>query len=139
MAFRFPSVEWAAAYKDAINASDYRVAGAGWTHGAVALLVQKRPELGLESDVGIWLELDRGSCREARVVDGLEASSAPFVISAEYDRWKQVIHKELEPIRGIMQRKLEIQGNITALVRHVQAAKELVECAARVPTQFLDE
>ena len=39
MGIPFPSEEWIAAYKDAINSNPaYKTAGADWTHGVVALV-----------------------------------------------------------------------------------------------------
>ncbi|MEK6606289.1 MAG: SCP2 sterol-binding domain-containing protein [Myxococcota bacterium] len=138
--FAFPSVEWVAAYKDALGASEaYRKAAAGWTHGAVALVTRADPAVGLAEDTAIWLDLDRGVCREARIASAAEAQQAPFCITGEYARWKQVLKKQLDPIQGMMQRKLELRGQMTIIVRFVLASKELVEAAQRVPTKFLDE
>lgn len=140
MSFTFPSPDWVAAYGDAINGSDsYREASVQWTHGAVALVVNAQPDLGVAQGVGIWLDLDRGACHAARVVTPEEAGGAPFVITGDYARWKQVIRKELGPIAGIMQRKLELKGSLPIVVRFVKSAEALVEAATRVPTRFLDE
>ncbi len=140
MAFTFPSPEWAQEFKQQVAASAaYRQAAATWTFGAVALVAKADPAIGLGSDVGIWLDIDRGSCNDVRVVDGAEAAKAPFVITGEYARWKSVIRKELDPIKGMMQKKLELKGQMTIIVKYVNASKELVEAATRVPTQFLDE
>jgi putative sterol carrier protein len=136
----FPTAQWVAAYGEAINASEgYRAASLEWTHGAVALVVNARPEIGLPEPVGIWLDLDRGACRAARLVSPAEADQAAFVLRGDYERWKQVIRKELGPIAGIMQRKLELKGSLPIVVRFVRSAEELVEAATRVPTRFLDE
>jgi putative sterol carrier protein len=136
----FPSPEWVSAYGAAINASDaYRAASLEWTHGAVALVVNAQPEIGIKEAIGIWLELDRGTCREARIVSVGEADQAPFVIAGDYAHWKRVIRKELGPIAGIMQRKLSLKGSLPVVVRFVKSAEQLVEAATRVPTKFLDE
>jgi len=136
----FPSPEWVAAYRDAVNASEaYRKAGAAWTHGAVALIVKADETIGLPDPIGIWLDLHQGVCRDARQVSPQEAGLAPFCITGEYLRWKQVLRGELEPISGMMQRKLEVKGQMTTIVRFVEAAKELVHAAGRVPTCFLGE
>jgi putative sterol carrier protein len=140
MSNAFPSPEWAAAFKQVLDQSTaYRAAGRDWTHGPVALVVKADPALGIPDDVGLWLDLERGVCREARVVDRAEAEKAPFCISGEYSRWKAVIKKELDPIKGMMQKKLELKGQMTIIVKYVNASKELVEAATRVPTKFLDE
>ncbi|PYP70456.1 MAG: Fis family transcriptional regulator [Gemmatimonadetes bacterium] len=136
----FPSAEWVSAYGTAINASAaYRAASAEWTHGPVALVVNPQPEIGIGEPFGIWLDLDRGSCRGARVVSQGEAENAAFVITGDYGRWKQVIRKELGPIAGIMQRKLTLKGSLPIVVRFVKSAEELVQAATQVPTRFLDE
>ncbi len=89
MTLPFPSPEWVAAYVTAINASGaYRQAATGWTHGPVALVVNARPEIGLADAVGIWLDLERGECRAAKMVSLEEAKQAPFVLSSDYARWK---------------------------------------------------
>ena len=140
MTFAFPSAEWVGALETAINTSEeYRAASVEWTHGAVALIVNPRPEIGIPEAMGIWLDLDRGVCRGARLVSPAEAGRAPFVLTADYGRWKQVIRKELGPIAGIMQRKIALEGSLPIVVRFIKSAEALVDAATRVPTRFLDE
>jgi putative sterol carrier protein len=140
MGHRFPSDEWAQAFRAEVNKSAvYRQAAAAWTFGPVALVVRKDPAIGLADDTAMWLDLDRGECKAARVVGSAEAAKAPFCITGEYARWKSVMKRELDPIKGMMQKKLELKGQMTTIVRFVNASKELVEAATRVPTQFLDE
>ncbi len=140
MTLPFPSREWVSAYSAAINASEnYRTASTQWTHGAVALVVNRQPEIGIAEPVGIWLDLDRGTCRAAKLVSQSEAEQAPFVITGDYSQWKLVIRKELGPIAGIMQRKLALKGSLPIVVRFVKSAEELVQAATQVPTKFLDE
>jgi putative sterol carrier protein len=140
MAHTFPSQEWVTDFKAALDRSSaYKAAGATWTHGAVALVVRKDAAIGLADDIGLWLDLERGVCRDARIVDSAEAAKAPFCITGEYSRWKSVLRKELDPIKAMMQKKLELKGQMTTIVKYVNASKELVECATQVPTKFLDE
>ena len=136
----FPSPEWVAAYGAAINTSEeYRTASTEWTHGSVALVMPAQPAIGLPEDLGIWLDLERGVCRGARLVTRPEAQQAPFVLTAEYRYWKQIIRKELGPIAGIMQRKVALVGSLPIVVRFIKSAEALVDAATRVPTRFLDE
>jgi len=129
-----------AAYAAAINASEgYRTASVEWTHGPVALIVAAQSDIGVAEAVGIWLDLDRGACREAKVVSPDEAQGAAFVLTAEYRYWKQIIRKELGPIAGIMQRKVALRGSLPIVVRFIKSAEALVEAATTVPTRFLDE
>ncbi len=136
----FPSPEWTAAYGEAINASeDYRNASTEWTHGSVALVMPAAPAIGVPEDVGIWLDLDRGVCRAAKLVTPSAAQQAAFILTAEYRYWKQIIKKELGPIAGIMQRKVALQGSLPIVVRFIKSAEALVDAATRVPTRFLDD
>ena len=136
----FPSPAWVAAYEDAINNSqEYRAASTEWTHGCVALVMPAQPAIGVADDVGIWLDLDRGVCRGAKLVTRAEAQQAAFVLTAEYRYWKQIIKKELGPIAGIMQRKVGLVGSLPIVVRFIKSAEALVDAATRVPTRFLDD
>lgn len=140
VAHDFPSMNWVAAYEKAINASaEYRAASTEWTHGSVALVMPAEPAIGVPEDVGIWLDLDRGACRAAKLVSRTEAQQAPFVLTAEYRYWKQIIKKELGPIAGIMQRKVGLVGSLPIVVRFIKSAEALVDAATRVPTRFLDD
>ena len=140
MVIAFPSTEWVEEFKRQINVSEgYKKAGATWTAGPVALVISAKSEIGLNEDVGIWLDLHQGVCRDAKIVAPLEAQKAPFCITGDYARWKQVIKKELEPVKGMMQGKLKLKGDLPTIVRNVRGAQELVECTTKIETKFLDE
>jgi putative sterol carrier protein len=102
-------------------------------------VVRPAVALGLAEAVALWLELDRGTCRDARLVSAHEAQAAPFVISAEYATWKAVLRRELPPVAGILRGKLALQGSLSVVVRHVGTAEALVAAATTVPTRFLDD
>ncbi len=141
MSHLFPSTDWAAAYKVAINSNPaYKLAGKDWTHGVVAMVVKADPSLDLPEDVGMWLDVNQGECRDCKIVPAAEAQTAPFVIFADYARWKQVIKRELDPIKGMMQGKLKLtKGHMPTIVKYVNASRELVESTSRVDTKFRDE
>ncbi|HEY2369502.1 MAG TPA: SCP2 sterol-binding domain-containing protein [Polyangiaceae bacterium] len=141
MSHVFPSEDWAAAYKQAINDNaKYKEAGKDWTHGAVAMVVKADPKLGIEEDMGLWLDIERGVCRDCKLMPATEVQDAPFVIVADYARWKSVIRKELDPIKGMMQNKLKLtKGHMPTIVKYVNSSRELVETTAKVDTKFRDE
>jgi putative sterol carrier protein len=137
----FPSPEWCAAYKDAINASaGYRAAGKDWTHGTVAYVLSADPSIGIPNDLAMLMDLHQGACRDCRMVSREEAEKSAFVIVATYPRWKEVIRKELDPTKGMMQNRLKLtKGHMPTMVKFVTASKELVEATSKVPTKFIDE
>lgn len=142
MSIEFPSVEWVAAYKDAINANpDYAKAGKDWTHGVVAMVVKAEPSIGMTEDLAMWLDVHEGKCRDCKLMPAREAEEkAPFVVLASYAQWKQVIKKEIDPTKALMQGKLKLtKGHMPTMVKYVNASKQLVESTTRVPTKFKGE
>lgn len=140
MTFKFPSPEWTAAYKDALNGNPlYREAGKEWTHGAVAYIVKAEPAIGLEKDAAMILDVHAGECR-ATVWTNREDAEAkcPFVIVGDYARWREVLERQVEPIKAMMQGRLKLtKGHLPTIVKYVDSSRQLVETAGAVPTQFL--
>ncbi|MFM8999243.1 MAG: SCP2 sterol-binding domain-containing protein [Actinomycetota bacterium] len=135
---RFPSEEWIAAFVDQVNASaGYRDAGATW-EGDIAFVFEAEPDKGVAEPVVAWLDLWHGECRGWRLMDLAEADTAAYTIRAPYSRWKDVLNGDLDPIKGLMQGKLKLQGDLPTIVRYVRAANELVQCTTLVPTEFPD-
>ncbi len=140
MAIDFPSEEWTAAYKQAINDDpEYKTAGAEWTAGPLAFVVKAEPAVGLDEDTAFVLDVHQGECRDAYIADMDKAQQQPFMITGSYQQWKAVIRKELDPIKAMMQGKLKLKGNLPMIVRFVKAAQVLVENASKIDTNFLDE
>lgn len=140
MGIPFPSEEWIAAYKTEIDEKpDYKEGGKEWRSGPIALVINRKPDAGLDEDFHIYLDLHEGQCREAKKCTPEEAEAQPFVIRGEYDRWKLVVREQLEPVKGMMQGKLKLTGDLPTIVRSIDAAKALVKCATYVDTDFPDE
>jgi putative sterol carrier protein len=137
MSHLFPSEDWIRAYQDALNASaDYADAASTWTHGAIALAIKPAPELGLDAGFCVWLDVEAGRCRDARAVGLEEAQAAPFCIAATYERWREVLSRRLDPIAGMVTRRLELRGNLLTMMRYVRSSKAMVQCATTVPSRF---
>jgi putative sterol carrier protein len=136
----FPSAEWLDLYAQRINESpEYKEAAASW-EGDVSYVFEAEPDKGLAEETWAWLDLWHGECRGHRYgVPPEEGERAKFIIRAPYSRWKEVINKELDPVKGMMQGKLKLKGDLPTIVRHVKAANELVNLAGSVPTEFVDE
>lgn len=141
MALDFPSAEWCAAYKNAINENaGYKQAAKDWTHGVVAMVVKADPALKIDHDTAMWLDVHQGTCRDCRIVGSEEAQKADFMLVADYAKWKSVIRGELDPTKGMMQGKLKLtKGHMPTMVKFVNASKELVVSTQKVPTKFRDE
>lgn len=136
---RFPSEQWTQALKVALNNDRaYREAGKPWTFGSVALIVKSDPSNGVAEDAGMILDVHQGACRSARFIEGLGASAdAEFVIVGSYSRWKDVIERKLDPIKGLMEGKLKlVRGHLPTIILFVEPARMVVASASKVPTDF---
>ena len=138
----FPSEEWLELYVERINSSpEYADAAATW-EGDLVFVYEAEPDKNVPEDVYAWLDLWHGKCREAARLDGPDdprAKSAQFTITAPYSRWKSVVKKELDPVKGMMQGKIKVKGDLPTIVRYVKASNVLVDLTTQVPTEFPDE
>ncbi len=133
------SPEFAAALKDEINKSSaYRQAGKGWKW-TVGLVVEAEPDKNFPVARGVFMDLFEGEARGIQMVSDAEAGKADFVITAPYSRWKQVMQRELDPTKGMMQGKLKLKGDLPTIVRYTRASQEMTECTTRIPVEFPDE
>ncbi|HVC99532.1 MAG TPA: SCP2 sterol-binding domain-containing protein [Candidatus Dormibacteraeota bacterium] len=133
------SDEFAAAFKDEINKSSvYKQAGKGWKW-TVGLVVEAEPDKKFPEAKGVLMDLFDGEARSIKMVGAAEAGECDFVISAPYSRWKQVMQKELDPTKGMMQGKLKLKGDLPTIVRYTRASQEMTECTTRIPVEFPDE
>jgi len=135
----FASQGWFEAFQIQINASDrYRDAAVDW-EGDIAFRIVAEPDRNVPEDLWGYLDLWHGSCRDARAIGAGDADAAAYTLSAPYSRWKDVVHGELDPIKGMMQGKLRVRGDLPTIVRYVKAANELVRLTGLVDTDFPDE
>jgi putative sterol carrier protein len=120
------------------NDRAYREAGKPWTFGSVAMIVRSDPANGIARNAGMILDVHQGECRGARFVEGVDDSvDAEFVIVASYARWKDVIERKLDPIKGMMEGKLKlVRGHLPTIIRFVEPARIVVASASKVPTDF---
>jgi putative sterol carrier protein len=136
---RFPSDAWVQAFVQEINASgEYLEAAEDW-EGDIAFVILPEPDKGQATESWVWLDLWRGRCRAGGMVTPERGREARYVITAPYTRWKDVLMGELDPIKGMMQGKLRVQGDLPTIIRYVRAANELVRLTGEVDTVFPDE
>ena len=135
----FASQAWFEDFVVQINASDhYREVAADW-EGDIAFRIMAEPDRGVPRDIYGYLDLWHGTCRGGKVITETEADTAAYTIAAPFSRWKDVVQGDLDPIKGMMQGKLRVRGDLPTIVRYVKAANELVRLTGLVDTEFQDE
>jgi putative sterol carrier protein len=130
----FATDAWIQRFHQEINRSEaYRQAARTW-EGDFYFVVE--PEGSLAEPVYMYVDLWHGESRAACVVDHPSEKEPEFVIGAPVSTWQDVVELRLDPMKGLMTRKLKLKGNMAKIMRAVKAANELVRCATRVPTEF---
>ena len=128
MAYIFPSAEWTEQFETAINTSEaYANAAKAW-EGDVMLVIKDGP--------GIYLDLWHGKCRNSALVADPASKDAEFKLTAEMEKWQQVLGGKLDPVQGMVTRKIKLDGNLVKIMKNVKAAQELVHCATLVDTTY---
>jgi len=134
MAIKFPTDEWIKALCAELNNSEtYAQAAATW-EGDFYFVVE--PGGSLTETVYLYMDLWHGKCRSAGRVANPDEKKPEFVISATLGTWRKVIEKKLDPIKGMMTRKLKLKGNMMKIMKVPKAAAEMVNCCTLVPTEF---
>ncbi len=137
--FLMGTPEWIAVYEKLVQEdATYKEAAKTW-EGSVVIHVLAKPEIGLDIDLYIFMDLWHGDCRFMRIVPPEAGEAGDFVITGEFERWKQVMKKELDTTKGMMQGKLKLKGDLPTIVRAVKAAVRLVEISNMIDTVFEDE
>jgi putative sterol carrier protein len=135
----FPSAEWMCEWLELTNADPkFRAAGAGWD-GSVGCVIQ--------SDQGfpggnLYLRLTGANGQWSSHVLGPDpelVTDTVFTLSAPYLVWKSVVRQQLHPIRGLIQGKLRVHGQLSAVLRWTRALTTFTELAGQLETTFVDE
>ena len=136
MALKFPSDEWAKEYASQLNASEaYERSAKDW-EGDFVFTVEADDTL--PETAYLFVGLYHGKCTDTALIASEDEREAQFIIRASATNWRKVIEGKLDPIPGMMTRKLKLQGDMMKVMRYPKAAKEMVNCVSRVPTDFGD-
>ena len=134
MALKFPSDEWVKELSNKLNESEtYEQSAKDW-EGDIIFVVE--PDEEFDNMAYLFLGLYHGKSPDAAMIGSEDEREAEFVLSAPFSNWRKVIEGELDPIQGMMTRKLKVKGNLIKITRYVRAAQEIVACCARVETEF---
>ena len=134
MAIQFATEQWLKELANQLNQSEaYERSAKDW-EGEFLFIAE--PDGDHPEPVLMFLGLYHGKCTGAAVVASETERQTEFTIRAPFSVWRQVVEGKLDPIQGMMTRKLKLQGNMMKIMRYPKAAKEIVACCAKVPTEF---
>ena len=136
MTFKFPSDAWIKELSRQLNASEtYEKSAQNW-EGDFVFTVES--DDAYDGTAYLHLGLYHGKSPDAAQLSSRDEKPAAYILSAPFSAWRKVIEGKLDPIQGMMTRKLKLQGNMMKVMRYPKAAKEIVSCCALVPTDFGD-
>jgi len=131
--------EWAQVFAETVDGDvEYRESAKTW-EGAVTLVIQAKPEAGLEEDLSVVIDLWHGDCRSVKILPKEEAAKAPYVMTGSFDTWKDVATGKTDAIKATMLGKIKLKGNMANIVRHVKASKRLAESSGLFEAVWPDE
>jgi len=130
------SPEWVAAFEKNIQEDElYKDVAKKW-EGTVVIHILGDPEIGLDDDIFMLMDLWHGDCRSVRLVPREAGENADYVLTGNFERWESVLKKELDVVKAMMQGKIKLKGSLPVIVRFVKASVRLVELAAAIDTRF---
>ncbi len=132
---KFPSEEWAKEYVEKLNSNPaYQDAGKLW-EGDITFVIQ--PDENFKDTAYLYLDLYHGKCRGYRFTHNqADLPKTEFSYIGKYSTWKRLINKEIDPIQGVLTGKFKLDGPMMKIMRFTKAAKEMVETASQVNTEF---
>jgi putative sterol carrier protein len=136
----FPSPEWVAAWVELANSDQaFRSAGAGWD-GVAGGVIEADEAAGVARNLYLRLAGRDGCWHEhALAADAGLVDDAVFTIRGPYPAWKSVMRQQLHPLRGIVQGRLRLGGQLSSFLRWSRAMLIMTELAGRLDTVFVDE
>lgn len=134
----FPSEEWMKALQEVLNGSkQYEKAAKRWKG---ALVTEILPEEGkLDNPVYLYMNPVEGRVVEACALKKLEEKDAPYVMTAKFSVWKDIIQGKYDGTQAIMKGKMKLKGNMQELMKNVAASQIMMNEMKKLDTVFIDE
>lgn len=132
---KFPSQDWMDAFVTKLKENDaYREAAKDW-EGDITFVCGKDSSFGEE--IAMWFDLFHGDCRNAKFFQSVsDAPKSAFRYIGPFENWEKLIQGEIDPIKGLITGKFKLEGPRMKIMRYSRAAKELVNTAGKIDTEF---
>jgi putative sterol carrier protein len=117
----FPSEAWVNDLKVKLNTDEkYAQIARNW-EGDMVVEIEKGGNLN--DTIIYYLDLWHGKCREAYEVP--------------YENYVRLLKGEIEPMQGLLTRKISVQGNMAILMRNVPTVLDFVRCAREITYEYI--
>jgi putative sterol carrier protein len=137
MAIRFDTDEWIKEVSRQLNESkDYEASAKDWEGDFIFVA---EPDESYARPLYFFISLFHGKSPDAAMMSSEDERKADYKVRATFSTWRKVIEGKLDPIQGMMTKKLKLEGNLAKVIRYPRAAKEVVASCSKVPTDFGDQ
>ncbi|BDC35349.1 MAG: hypothetical protein EF806_01300 [Candidatus Methanoliparum thermophilum] len=136
--------EWTHEFERMINegphSEEYKDAAKDW-EGDIALHILPAPDLGLDTDLYIYMGLYHGEARPGslRLVSKDDAEKAAYVITGTYDQWIDVQRGKIGVIKALMKGDMTLKGDLKKLMKQTKPARLLIDMTEDVGSISFDE
>jgi putative sterol carrier protein len=134
--------EWVKAWETKMqNDAQYKTLALPNWENPIVIHVLKNPALGIDYDIFVKMDLwHNGECKSIKYIPPSEVGKpGDFVITATTERWFAVCRKQLDVVKGMMQGKLKLKGDLPTVVKAVKAAVRIVETVGETGGKYEDE
>ncbi|MDP9405151.1 MAG: SCP2 sterol-binding domain-containing protein [Actinomycetota bacterium] len=134
----FPSTEWMVAFCDELRAHPDAEKVAAGLDGVYRFVVEPEGPLAVTHRYDVAIR-PTGAGAQVDLLDG-EGHEAPrLTLTADYQRWQQLIRRELDVGVAVVLRRLKVSGDLTSLRGSLSSAQPLVHALAAVDTTWLED
>lgn len=131
---RFPSREWIEQFCEQVRSHPRAGEVAGALDGVYRFVIQPAGAVSAEHVYDVEIRPDAGGGARAGVVDGQAAPR--LTLTADAQRWEQLIKGQLDVGLAVMLRRLRVAGDLAGLRGELGNAKPLLEALRGVDTQW---
>jgi putative sterol carrier protein len=136
MTIIFPSPEWMKNLEEKLNNDpQYAKIAKNWEG---ELCVQIEPGGAIKEPLILYFDLWHGKCRKSALLTVIGDLKPAFMLTASYENLIRVLKGELNPMQGMMTRKLHVQGSMAYMMRNVPTVLDFVRCAREATTEILE-
>lgn len=128
----FLSKEYRNTLRDALNEDELYEEAASKINNSYTLEVLEEESKGIKHSLHIGYTIEKGKMTD--VWEGKKET--PFLMSAPYGIWVEIVKGRLNSTKAFMTRKLKVKGSLKEILRSGKATDRLIKLLQSIPTEF---
>jgi putative sterol carrier protein len=128
-------MDWLKALEIKLNTDERYAAIAKNWEGDMIIVIE--PAGNLKERLVYYIDLWHGKCRGVAQLKDASEKNAVFILTANYENIKLIMTGKLDPMQGMLTRKLSVQGSMAVMMRSVPTVLDFVRCCREITTDIL--